>query len=72
MSAAPDLYARADETPTVDGNSIQHFPQFGLEWLYDNRMRPEEVTILDRATSDISTHWITIDVEHAVPVEEIR
>lgn len=48
-------------------------PAFRLEFYYDDQEYPTEVTVCsatDRGT--LATHWITIDIDHAVPLDDIR
>ena len=71
MSLAPDAYARADDTPTADGGSIRHFPTFDLSYSFDDRYHPREVTAFEHG-EHIATRWLTIDIGHAVNVEECR
>lgn len=48
-------------------------PVFELDYLFDDRDRPTEVTVFPAEdTFDISTNWITIDIDHAVPLDRIR
>lgn len=48
-------------------------PVFDLDYLFDDRDHPTEVTVFPAEdTFDISTNWITIDIDHAVPLDRIR
>lgn len=47
------------------------WPSYGLEYLFDDRHDPEEVTIF-RDGEGIATHWISADVGDAVAMEDCR
>ena len=47
-------------------------PRFDLEYGVDDTDRPTSVTVYAPDADDISTHWITIDADHAVPLEDVR
>jgi len=69
----PDLYARADETRTADGGRIDSLPAFALGYSLDDLARPSEVTVFDeRDWSMLDVRWITVDADHAVPLEACR
>lgn len=48
-------------------------PVFEISYLLDDRENPTEVTVFPGTEDyDLSTHWITIDAGHAVPLEDVR
>ncbi|WP_435194946.1 hypothetical protein [Natronomonas sp. EA1] len=48
-------------------------PHFDLVCALDDTDSPTEVTVFARDSLEtLATEWITIDVDHAVPVDEIR
>jgi hypothetical protein len=56
--------------PSADRDDL---PRFDLEYRFDDREDPEEVTVFPlRADADITTEWITVDATDALPVREIR
>lgn len=62
-----------EDTRTSDGGSIRHFPRFEYGYSLDDLRRPSEVTIFDdRDASKLDVRWMTVDKDHAVPLEEIR
>lgn len=67
MSAIEDP-ERAD----ADGTDLNEFPRFDLEYLYDDDESPTEVTVFVDDPAALSTNWITADVDHAVPLDEVR
>lgn len=65
MSGAPTELATATERLTK-------FPEFELHCLVDDEADPREVTIFAPSSTDISTHWITIDINNAVRLDDVR
>lgn len=56
-------------TPT----GADRLPEFNLDYLFDDSDDPTEVTVFPAdERRDLSTNWITIDVESAVPLDRIR
>jgi hypothetical protein len=48
-------------------------PTFELEWAVDDADDPSEVTLFsDGEGDDLTVSWLTIDADHAVPIDEIR
>lgn len=60
--------------PATDSSAERDdLPRFDLEYRFDDRESPEEVTVFPpRADADITTEWITVDAADALPVREIR
>lgn len=50
---------------------LQEYPEFELTCLFDDAGDPDEVTILPDENPDRTTTWLTIDVDHAVALDEI-
>lgn len=55
-----------------EGPALQRFPQYELECLFDEDDAPNEVTVFVDDVGELATCWITIDIEHAVPLEDVR
>jgi hypothetical protein len=51
---------------------LEELPQFDLEYLFDDDDDPTEVTVFSDDPESLSTQWITVDRQHAVPLEEVR
>ena len=52
---------------------LRALPRFDLSYLFDSKDDPTEVTVFPASDDfDISTNWITVNVEGAVPLDEIR
>lgn len=51
---------------------LEELPQFDLEYLFDDDESPTEVTVFADDPESLSTRWITVDREFAVPLEEVR
>ena len=52
---------------------LARLPEFDLAYLFDDEDDPAEVTVFpSRFDDDLATHWITIDVSHAVPLDRVR
>ena len=59
--------------PRVEaGEARSSFPTFELEYLFDDADDPAEVTVFSPDGEDVTTHWITIDIDAAVPIEAVR
>lgn len=52
---------------------LEELPRFELSYLFDNEEEPTEVTVFPASDDfDISTNWITVAVEAAVPLDQVR
>ena len=52
---------------------VEVLPRFELSYLFDSEDEPTEVTVFPESDDhDISTNWITVAVEAAVPLDQIR
>lgn len=58
--------------PAVSGNRVDELPEFSLEYLLDDAVDPTEVTVFRPCGDEITTHWITVGIDHAVPLDELR
>lgn len=62
----------ANEQPSLDAVDPQE-SSVELEFRFDDHEDPSEVTIFDPETmTSGATEWVTIDHEHAVPLDEMR
>lgn len=59
-------------SPTVHGPR-DALPSFDLTFRYDDATDPAELTVFPAGeTDERTTAWLTVDVEHAVPLETVR
>lgn len=58
----------AHEDTIVDAVAL---PTFDLDYGYDDPDDPTSVTVYAPNADDVCTTWITIDVHHAVPLEDV-
>ncbi|WP_255196904.1 hypothetical protein [Halorarius litoreus] len=42
-----------------------------LSWAYDDEFAPTTVTLFSERDDEITTHWITIDIAHAVSLADM-
>ena len=62
-----DVGSEADSVPEAYGS----FPEFELSCAVDDEEGIGEVTVFPADESgDVCTRWISVDVDHAVPLEE--
>lgn len=54
------------------GASVHERPPVGYVCRVDDDNDPSELTISDPSASDVTTNWLTIDVAHAVSLDEWR
>ena len=53
--------------------SNERLPTFELTFRYDDSANPAELTVFPASETDArTTAWLTIDVEHALPLETLR
>lgn len=57
---------------SADGSALHELPDYELEYLFDDDEEPTEVTVFVDNATDLSTNWITVDADHAVPLEDVR
>jgi hypothetical protein len=57
-------------TDTADG--LDNHPEFELSYLYDDTDDPTEVTVFPVDDGGLSTQWISMDITHAVALEDTR
>lgn len=61
------------ERPSAVDDSRGSLPTFDLTFRYDDVQNPAELTVFPAGERDDgTTAWLTIDVEHAVPLETVR
>lgn len=46
-------------------------PSFELEYGLDDPEAPTAVTVFAPDAADVSTAWLSIDADHAVPLEDV-
>lgn len=56
----------------TSNEALTNYPDFDLNCLIDDETDPHEVTIFAPASTDITTHWITIDIDAAVALDDVR
>ena len=62
-----DAGSEADSVPEAYGS----YPEFELSCAVDDEAGIGEVTVFpDGESDDVCTRWISVDLEHAVPLEE--
>lgn len=60
-------------SPPERAMDLRALPRFDLSYLFDTEDDPTEVTVFPATDDfDISTNWITVDVDGAIPLDEIR
>lgn len=52
--------------------ALGDLPAFALAYAFDDDDDPSEVTVFPDAAEDVVTRWLTVDKEHAVPLEDVR
>jgi hypothetical protein len=55
-----------------DGRGRDELPAFDYRYLIDEAVEPVEVTVFPADPKDPVTEWVSMDVEHTVPLEEVR
>lgn len=63
MSSSSDLQSTR--------GALEELPTFELGYGLDDPEDPSEVTVYAPEADALATSWITIDVGHAVPLEEV-
>lgn len=62
-----------DSEPTTLPSACDELPTFDLSFRYDDDENPSEITVFpDGAASGQTTSWLSVAIEDAIPVEEIR
>ena len=52
---------------------LEELPSFELSYLFDKEDEPTEVTVFPESNDfDISTNWITVAIDGAVPLDQVR
>lgn len=60
------------QSNSTDSVVLDQLPTFELTYLYDDDENPSEVTVFTDGETTIATNWITVDRQHAVPLEDVR
>lgn len=61
----------ADGPPRPTGEPAKS-PQFELDFLVNDEVDPTELTVFATDEGDITTHWITVDFDAAIPIEAVQ
>lgn len=62
-----------ERTAAEPAIELEALPRFELSCLFDSEDDPTEVTVFPESDNfDISTNWITADIEGAIPLDQIR
>lgn len=56
---------------TAEDTRLDEYPVFELTFLFDKPHDPTEVTVIPRKVQDATTQWITIDADHAIPLDHV-
>ena len=60
----------ATDSPDPDLTTL---PEFELDCLFGDRDDPTEVTVFPAGDDGaLSTQWLSVDIDHAVSLEEVR
>lgn len=51
---------------------LYELPQFELDYLLDNLDEPTEVMVVPERGDQDKTRWITMDLDHAVALDDVR
>jgi hypothetical protein len=60
----------SDARPGPADSSAEPAP-VDLAWAVDDADHPTELTVYSDREDEITTHWLTVDLEHAVDLEEM-
>lgn len=60
------------DSPNATPDDLDELPQFELDFLLDDLDDPTEVMVAPRRDDQEKTQWITMDIEHAVPLDDLR
>lgn len=62
-----------DRPPEPRPDGLDAPPEYELACRFDDEEAPTEVTVFPAEFGeDLATHWLTMDVEHAVPLDRAR
>jgi hypothetical protein len=53
------------------GGGLADLPTFDLNYTVDDGDDPEWITVYAEDAEEFATHWITVDVEHAVDIVDV-
>lgn len=54
--------------PTAGHDAL---PRFELDYGVDDRREPAEITVYDPSADDVTTRWLTADVEATVDLSDV-
>lgn len=61
------------EDPAAESTALEAFPVFGLCGRFDDDLDPRILTVFPQhPEDDLTTEWISIDADHAVPLDAVR
>lgn len=54
-------------------SALSDYPVFELEYYFDDAEAPTTVTICStKETGELSSEWLTVSADYAIPVEGVR
>lgn len=62
----------AADKPNSQSRDRTDPPEFELDYLVDDEVNPDKLTIFSPIEDAITTHWITVNFECAVPILAVR
>lgn len=48
------------------GTTLDDLPTYALSYEFDDPVDPSSVTVFEPGPEHVTTHWITVDLAHAV------
>jgi len=60
-----------DQTHRVTPSQLDELPTFDLDCTVDDVDHPSEVTVYSPWEGDVTTHWLSIDLAHAVDLADV-
>lgn len=57
---------------TAGSSAFDELPEFELTYRFDDEANPQEVTLFVDGDDDLTTRWLTMNRDSAVPLESIR
>ena len=52
--------------------ACQEYPEFELDWLIDDPVAPERVTVTPAEPESPTTEWLSVDADVAVSLDEMQ
>lgn len=59
------------QNPSTAAN-LEELPEFDLECLYNDRLRPSELTVFSSDEEKFATAWMTVDRSLAVSLDQLQ